>query len=84
MILRELYYFDDKTMEPVEDLSYDAEDDTSVVKIDDKRKTRLTLKDINKARKAGEVHKKNKMEELHFIRQMFLYLVTVLAENRLT
>lgn len=71
MILRELYYFDDKTMEPVEDLSYDAEDDTSVVKIDDKRKTRLTLKDINKARKASEVHKKNKTEELHFIRQMY-------------
>jgi hypothetical protein len=71
MILRELYYFDDKTMEPVEDLSYDAEDDTSVVKIDDKRKTRLTLKDINKARKASEVHKKNKLEELNFIRQMY-------------
>ena len=71
MILRELYYFDDKTMEPVEDLSYDAEDDTSVVKVDDSRKTRLTLKDINKARKASEVHQKNKMEELHFIRQMY-------------
>ena len=71
MILRELYYFDDKTMEPVEDLSYDAEDDTSVVKIDDKRKTRLTLKDINKARKASEVHNKNKLEELNFIRQMY-------------
>jgi hypothetical protein len=71
MILRELYYFDDKTMEPVEDLSYDAEDDTSVIKVDDKRKTRLTLKDINKARKVSEVHKQNKMEELHFIRQMY-------------
>ena len=71
MILRELYYFDDKTMEPVEDLSYDAEDDKSVVKIDDTRKTRLTLKDINKARKASEVHQKNKLEELNFIRQMY-------------
>mgnify|MGYP000229949804 CR=1 FL=1 len=71
MILRELYYFDDKTMEPVEDLSYEAEDDTSVVKVDDTRKTRLTLKDINKVRKAGEVHAKGKLEELNFVRQMY-------------
>ena len=42
-----------------------------MVKIDDTRKTRLTLKDINKARKASEVHQKNKLEELNFIRQMY-------------
>lgn len=71
MILRELYYFNDKTMEPVEDLSYDAEDDTSVIQVDDTRKTRLTFKDINKARKASDNHKIDKAKELNFLRQMY-------------
>jgi hypothetical protein len=46
MILRELYYFDKDTMEPVEDQRYDAEDDITPLKLSDTRKTRLTLKDI--------------------------------------
>jgi|TARA_B100000035_G_C20505601_1_gene338837 hypothetical protein len=71
MILRELYYFDDKTMEPVEDHTYDAIDDKSVVKVDDERKSRLTLKDINKARKASDNHKVESEKELNFIRQMY-------------
>lgn len=71
MILRELYYFDDKTMEPVEDHSYDPVDDKSIIKVDDSRKSRLTLKDINKARKASDLHKKDKAQELNFIRQMY-------------
>jgi hypothetical protein len=71
MILRELYYFDDKTMEPVEDENFDMEDDTSVRDKDDSRKTKLTLKDINKARKASDMHKKYKEEELSLVRQMY-------------
>lgn len=71
MILRELYYFDKDTMEPVEDVTYDAEDDKSVIKIDDSRKSRLTLKDINKARKASDAHKEDAAKELHFVRQMY-------------
>jgi len=71
MILRELYYFDDKTMEPVEDHTYDAVDDKSVIKVDDERKSRLTLKDINKARKASDNHKVESEKELNFIRQMY-------------
>lgn len=71
MILRELYYFDDKTMEPVEDNRYDPADDTSIIQVDDKRKSRLTLKDINKARKAGDMHKEDAAKELNFIRQMY-------------
>lgn len=71
MILRELYYFDDKTMEPVEDHSYDSDDDKSIIKVDDERKSRLTLKDINKARKASDLHKEDKAKELNFIRQMY-------------
>ena len=71
MILRELYYFDDKKMEPVKDHTYDAEDDKSVIKVDDDRKSRLTLKDINKARKASDNHKVESEKELNFIRQMY-------------
>ena len=71
MILRELYYFDDKTMEPVEDNRYEPLDDKSIVKDDDSRKTRLTLKDINKARKASDVHKEDAAKELNFVRQMY-------------
>lgn len=71
MLLRELYYFDPKTMEPVEDNTYEADDDTSVIKVDDARKTRLTLKDINKARKASDTHREEKTKEQEFIKQMY-------------
>ena len=71
MILREFFYVDKQTFEPVEDKSYDAVDDESIVKRDDTRKTRLTLKQINKARKASEFHQEEKEKELDFIRQMY-------------
>jgi len=71
MILRELYYFDKDTMEPVEDNTYEPQDDKSVITVDDKRKSRLTLKDINKARKASEANKKEKLVDLHIIKQMY-------------
>jgi len=71
MILRELYYFDTETMEPIEDHTYDSENDTSVIKVDDSRKSRLTLKDINRARKASDSHKEEAAKDLHFVRQMY-------------
>ena len=71
MILRELYYFDKDTMEPVEDNRYDAEKDQSVVDMDDTRKTRLTLKDINRARRADDMHKKETSKDLEHVRAMY-------------
>lgn len=71
MILRELYYFDKETMEPVEDHRYDAEDDTSPLNLDDTRKTRLTLKDINKARRADDMHRRESQKDLTHIRAMY-------------
>ena len=71
MILRELFYFDKQTIEPVEDKSYDATDDESIVKRDDTRKTRLTLKQINKARIASELHQEEEQKELELVRQMY-------------
>lgn len=71
MILRELFYFDKDNLEPIEDLTYSPSDDTSVLKIDDSRKTRLSLKDINKARKAAESHQKDTVQELEKVKQMY-------------
>ena len=71
MILRELYYFDKKTMEPVDDERYSEKDDFSPVNLDDTRKTRLTLKDINRARRAEQVHKKEASDDLIYIRAMY-------------
>tara|TARA_B100000902_G_scaffold398674_1_gene466342 strand:+ start:3701 stop:3940 length:240 start_codon:yes stop_codon:yes gene_type:complete len=71
MILRELFYFDKETLEPTEDKSYDSADDEGVVSRDDTRKTRLSLRQINKARRAGEFHNEEQRKELHFVRQMY-------------
>jgi len=71
MILRELFYFDKETLEPTTDNRYEPEYDQSVVDPDDKRKTRLTLRQINRARKAAELHTKEQGKELDFVRQMY-------------
>ena len=71
MILRELYYFDKQTMAPVEDDRYNSNDDVSVVKMDDTRKTRLTFKDINRARRADDMHRQETQKDLSHIRAMY-------------
>lgn len=71
MILRELFYYDKETLLPKEDDRYDPIYDDSVVNLDDTRKTRLTLRQINRARKAAELHNREKTEELNFVRQMY-------------
>ena len=71
MILRELFYFDKETIDPIEDKRYDATDDKSIVNRDDTRKTRLTLRQINKARRSSELHQEEKQKELEFVRQMY-------------
>ena len=71
MILRELFYFDPETIEPVENNRYEPQHDESPLKADDTRKTKLTLRQINRIRKASELHNDEKQEELQFIRQMY-------------
>jgi hypothetical protein len=71
MILRELFYFDKETVEPIEDYSYEPEYDDSPVEFSDTRKTKLSLRQINRARKASELHKKEQVKELDFVRQMY-------------
>jgi hypothetical protein len=71
MILRELFYYDKETLMPKEDDRYDPVYDDSIVNMDDTRKTRLTLRQINRARKASETHNEEKSKELNFVRQMY-------------
>ena len=71
MILRELFYYDKETLEPVEDDRYEERDDQSPLEYNDTRKTRLTLRQINKVRKASELHTKEQDKELDFVRQMY-------------
>jgi hypothetical protein len=71
MILRELFYFDKETVEPIENNRYEPQHDESPVKPTDTRKTKLTLRQINRIRKASELHTKEQQEELQFVRQMY-------------
>ena len=71
MILRELFYYDKETLEPIEDDRYDETSDDSPVEYSDTRKTRLTLRQINKVRKAAELHTTEQDKELDFVRQMY-------------
>jgi hypothetical protein len=71
MILRELYYFDRETAEPMDDKRYSSEYDQSIVDFDDTRKTRLSLKQINRIRKANELSVEERVSELDQVRQMY-------------
>ena len=71
MILRELFYFDQISTQPGEQKQYDPTEDQSIMQMDDTRKIRLSLKQINKARKAGEFHKDEQQKELTFVRGMY-------------
>ena len=68
MILRELFYHDRETVEFVD---YEADYDDSPMDKKDTRKTRLTLSQINRIRKASELHTEESREEQNFIKQMY-------------
>lgn len=71
MILRELFYFDKETVDPVDDKRYDGTSDDSVLKKSDTRKTKLTLRQINRIRKASELHQEESKRDLEFVKQMY-------------
>ena len=71
MIQRELFYLDKISTESGEQKEYDPTSDQGIMGVSDTRKTRLTLKQINKARKAGEFHKDEQQKELTFVRDMY-------------
>lgn len=71
MLLKEFIYFDKNHSEPQEDLRYMSQNDTSILKKSDVRKTRLTLGMLNEIRKAGESREKERKEELGLVRKMY-------------
>jgi len=71
MLLRELFYFDRETLETTDDDSYEPEYDDTPLGKDDTRKTRLKLFQINRIRKASDLHNGEKQKELEFVRQMY-------------
>ena len=71
MFLREFIYFDNKNQGPQDDGRYLSQNDTSVLKQSDLRKTRLTLKMLNDIRKASESHDKEYQEDMGLVRKMY-------------
>ena len=64
-------YFDNKNADPVEDNRYLSQNDTSVLRKTELRKTRLTLRMLNDLRKAGDSREQEKKEELGLVRKMY-------------
>ncbi len=71
MLLYEFLYFNDKTNDFAVDHRYDNSRDSSVLEKKDKRKLRLTLRQINQLRSQTEAHEFEAESELGFIRQMY-------------
>jgi len=71
MLLREFIYFDKDHADPTDDNRYLSQNDTSVLRKTDLRKTRLTLRMLNDLRKAGDAREKEQKEERGLIRKMY-------------
>ena len=69
MILKEFFTAGEQGFE--QQKNYSAEDDISILDKEDTRKTRLTLKDINKMRLASEQHDAEQQEEAKFVQKMY-------------
>ena len=81
MVLKELFYYDKETGDFQDNNRYEPEYDNSVVNLDDTRKTKLTLQQINRVRKASELHDKEKKNEVEFVRQMYGMAAIAAAQN---
>lgn len=71
MLLNEFIYFNKESSEPVENDRYNIDNDKSVIKSSDHRKSRLTLKMLNDLRKAGDAREKETKEDLDLVRVMY-------------
>jgi hypothetical protein len=69
MKLNEFFYHGEQGLE--QQKNYNAEDDISILDDGDTRKTRLTLKDINKMRLASEQHDEEQKQEAVFVQKMY-------------
>jgi hypothetical protein len=71
MLLQEFIYFNKEDADPDEDLCYSNDNDSSILKSTDLRKSRLTLKMLSDLRKAGEAREKETREDLELVRVMY-------------
>jgi hypothetical protein len=71
MILRELFYFNNDKDTMTKDDRYDSSRDDSVIKKKDTRKIALTLKQINRLRKAGDLHEIETQKDNDFFSKMY-------------
>jgi hypothetical protein len=71
MILRELFYFNRETANTEQDDRFMAYRDTDVIEVEDTRKTKLTLGQINELRRASDQHIKETQAEMDFISRMY-------------
>ena len=71
MLLQEFIYFNKEDADPDEDLRYSNDNDSSILKSTDLRKSRLTLKMLSDLRKAGEAREKETREDLELVRVMY-------------
>ena len=71
MLLNEFIYFNSTQSDQVDDLRYNSNNDSSVLKSKDLRKTRLTLRMLNDLRRAGDAREQEKKEELGLVRKMY-------------
>ena len=71
MLLREIFYFDKNDVNTADHKMYDPQHDQSIIGTTDTRKTKFTLKQINRARKASEFHNNEQQKELEFVRNMY-------------
>jgi hypothetical protein len=71
MFLREFIYFDRDQSDMTDDQRYNSDNDTSVLKSKDLRKTRLTLRMLNDLRKAGDAREVEKKDDLALVRKMY-------------
>jgi len=72
MILRELFYFNkgDTEMQNDDD-RYDSSKDHNIMKRDDTRKIRLSLKQINQLRRASDQHYLDQERDVESISTMY-------------
>lgn len=71
MLLREFFTYDSKTKKTSEDQWYSPSRDQNRLRRGDTRKTRLTLRQINRMRVAREVHDEELKRERAFIARMY-------------
>lgn len=71
MFLTEFMYFDRTQADMSDDQRYNSQNDTSVLKSGDVRKTRLTLRMLNDLRRAGDAREIEQKEDLALVRKMY-------------